>query len=198
MRCDSVESQPMTNLPKNSAAEIKAANSDDDKKPRPSLIDVLIWRPVAHWYIQLLEAQQSVKPSQNLPSASEWQVIRQQAVIGWLQSVLLAIVIVQVIFAGMLRALPPDIRSALAFLHRIEWGAYAGIILIAAQVAVGWSSQIVLTNRYYLLAWRFSSPKLIVGQRARFLQIAYLALAIVMIGAAVWVRLHGFIVTPTK
>jgi len=178
MRCDSVESQPMTNLPKNSAAEIKAANSDDDKKPRPSLIDVLIWRPVAHWYIQLLEAQQSV--------------------IGWLQSVLLAIVIVQVIFAGMLRALPPDIRSALAFLHRIEWGAYAGIILIAAQVAVGWSSQIVLTNRYYLLAWRFSSPKLIVGQRARFLQIAYLALAIVMIGAAVWVRLHGFIVTPTK
>ncbi len=189
MPCDWVESQRMTNLRRNNAAEV--TNSYSGK--RLSVIDVLIWRPVARWYIQPLEAQQS---TQSRLSSSDWRIIQRQAVIGWLQTVLLIIVIIQVIFAGMLRALPPDVRTSLAFLHRIEWGAYAGITLIAAQVIIGWSSQIVLTNRFYLLAWRFSTPKLVVGKQARALQLAYLALAIVMIGAIVWVRTHGFIVTP--
>lgn len=164
---------------------------------RAPLIDLLIWRPVSRWYIRPLEAQQSSEKVQRDLTSAAWQSVRRQAVIGWLQTVLLVVVFVQLIFAGMLRALPPDVRITLSFLHRIEWGAYLGIALIVAQVAVGWSGQIVLTNRFYLLAWRFSQPKLLTGQQAHTLRIAYIALAIVMIGAVIWVRIHGFIVTPT-
>ena len=149
------------------------------------------------WYIRPLEARQSSDKLHRDLTPAEWQSVRRQAVIGWLQTVLLVVVFIQVIFAGMLRALPPDVRTTLSFLHRIEWGAYLGIILIVSQVAIGWSGGIVLTNRFYLLAWRFSPPKLIAGRAARALQIAYIGLAIVMVGAVIWVRIHGFIVTPT-
>ena len=123
------------------------------------------------------------------------QAVQRQAVIGWLQTVLLVIVLLQVIFAGLLRVLPPDLRTSLAFLHRIEWGAYLGILLICAQIAVGWSSATVLTNRIGLLAWRFSVPQIVTGKRARILQIAYAVLALILLGFALWVRAHGFIAT---
>ncbi|MEP7287720.1 MAG: hypothetical protein ABI947_18355 [Chloroflexota bacterium] len=129
---------------------------------------------------------------------TQQQSVKQQAVIGWLQTLLLVIVFVQVIFAGLLRALPPDVRVSLAFLHRIEWAAYIGIVLIVAQVIVGWSSAVVLTNRFYLLAWRFSKPRVLTGQSARIVQGCYLLLALAMVAAIVWVRIHGFIVTPTR
>ncbi len=124
--------------------------------------------------------------------------VSRQAIIGWLQTILLAVVIVQIAFAGVLRALPPDIRVSLSFLHRIEWGAYAGIVLVAVQVAAGWSSQTVLTNRFYALGWRFSTLRVVTGSRARHVQMAYLILVVAMIGAVVWVRLHGFIVQPVS
>jgi len=182
----------MINQPGNSAAETNP-ETDSFGSRKSSLIDLLIWRPVARWYIRPLQAQQL---SENL-RPSELQSVRRQAVIGWLQTLLLIIVFVQVIFDGLLRVLPPDVRTTLSFLHRIEWGAYLGITLVVAQVAVGWSDRIVVTNRFYLLAWRFSPPKLVMGREARACQVAYIGLAVVMVAAVVWVRIHGFIVTPT-
>jgi hypothetical protein len=149
----------------------------------------LIVQPVSRWYIRPMMAL--------LPKLTpdERQAVQRQAVIGWLQTALLMIVLFQVIFAGLLRALPPDLRTALAFLHRIEWGAYLGIVLICAQIGVGWPSATVLTNRVGLLAWRFSVPQVVTGRRARLLQIAYAVLALILLGLALWVRAHGFIVT---
>ena len=86
--------------------------------------------------------------------------VQRQAVIGWLQTVLLVIVLLQVIFAGLLRALPPDLRTSLDFLHRIEWAVYLGIVLICAQVAVGWPSATVLTNRIGLAKYMLNSAAL--------------------------------------
>ena len=68
--------------------------------------------------------------------------------------------------------------------------------LIAAQVAVGWTSRLVLTNRFYALAWRFGKPRLVGGPAARYLQIVYLLVIVLMGAAIVWVRLHGFIFQP--
>lgn len=148
-------------------------------------------QPVERWYLQSLNAQsEALTPQQR-------QSIHRQAVIGWLQTALLIIVVLQSVFAGFLHVLPPETRSALGFLHRIEWGVYAGIVLIIAQVAVGWVLRLVVTNRFYLLAWRFNKPRVISGKLARRLQIAYLALALLMFGAAIWVRIHGFIFQPT-
>ena len=151
----------------------------------------LVNYPVEHWYLQPIAEQIAGL------SITQQKSVQRQAVIGWLQTILLIIVVAQSVFAGFLRVLPPDLRTSLSFLHRIEWGAYVGILLIVVQVAIGWSSQIVLTNRYGLLAWRFSKPHLLINRPARIGQIAYLALALIMIGAVVWVRIHGFIVTPT-
>src|SRR5258706_11931806 len=82
----------------------------------------LIVQPVSRWYIRpLMALLPKLRPDQR-------QAVQRQAVIGWLQTALLAIILLQVIFAGLLRALPPDLRTSLAFLHRIEWGAYLGIV----------------------------------------------------------------------
>src|SRR5689334_2503229 len=156
-----------------------------------SIVDRLIKEPTDRWYLQPIADQVASLTSE------QQQSVRRQAFIGWLQTILLVIVIAQSIFAGFLQALPPDLRTSLSFLHRIEWGAYVGILLILAQIATGWSGQIVLTNRYWLLAWRFSRPRLLTGSAARTAQIAYLLLALLMVGAVIWVRIHGFIVTPT-
>src|SRR5579871_4882777 len=131
----------MINQPRNSATETNPEKGDGSP-----LLDALIWRPVMRWYIRPLEARQSSDKLHRDLTPAEWQSVRRQAVIGWLQTVLLVVVFIQVIFAGMLRALPPDVRTTLSFLHRIEWGAYLGIILIVSQVAIGWSGGIVLTN----------------------------------------------------
>jgi hypothetical protein len=113
-----------------------------------------------------------------------------------LQTLLLFVVLIQVIFAGILRALPPDLRAYMSFLHRIEWGVYLGIVLIAVQIAAGWKAQVVLTNRFYALAWRLGDPRIVTGEAARYVQVAYLMLMLVLAGAVVWVQLHGFIVQP--
>jgi hypothetical protein len=157
-----------------------------------SLYDALIGRFVRRWYLDPLAGQmEQLSPTQQ-------QSLRRQAVIGWLQTVLLVIVVVQTIFAGLLRALPPDVRASLGFLHRIEWGAYVGIVLILLQDVVGWRERIVLTNRFRMLAWLLSRPRLLTGDSARRLQVVYLIVAILMIGAVLWVRANGFIVTPTR
>jgi hypothetical protein len=157
-----------------------------------SLYDALIGRFVRRWYLDPLAGQMEAL------SFTQQQSVRQQAVVGWLQTVLLAIVIVQTIFAGLLRALPPDVRASLGFLHRIEWGAYVGIVLILWQVAVGWNARIGLTNRFRMLAWLLSRPRLLTGDSARRAQVAYLIVVILMLGAVLWVRANGFIVTPTR
>jgi hypothetical protein len=141
-------------------------------------------------YLRLLDNQ----PADLTPQQRE--SIRRQAQIGRLQTLLLVIVLIQVIFAGLLRALPPDLRAALSFLHRIEWGVYTGIMLIATQVAAGWAARVVFTNRFYALAWRIGGPRLVIGRAARYLQIAYFVLLLLMVGAIMWVRLHGFIIQP--
>ncbi len=153
------------------------------------LYTTFIGQPVARWYLHSLDEQGL--------TAQQHTSIRRQAIIGWLQTLLLLVVLVQSLFAGLLRALPPDLRVTLSFLHRIEWGAYVGIVLIALQVAAGWAAQIVLTNRFYALAWRLSKPRIVVGAGARRAQIAYLLVIILMVIAIVWVRLNGFIVQPT-
>jgi hypothetical protein len=154
------------------------------------LYTALIREPVDRWYLRDLNWQ-ALTPEQR-------QSVHRQAIIGWLQTLLLAIVLIQVIFAGLLRALPPDLRASLSFLHRIEWGAYLGIALIAAQVAVGWTSRVVLTNRFYAPAWRIGRPQVIAGKAARNMQVVYLILIILIGAAIVWVRLHGFIFQPAS
>ncbi len=124
--------------------------------------------------------------------------ILRQSVIGWLQSMLLLVILAQSLFAGLLRALPPETRSALTFLHRIEWGATLAIVLVVAQVIAGWTDQIVLTNRFYLLAWRFGKLCIATGKPARYLQVSYLAFALLMLAAVVWVRAHGFLIQPAQ
>jgi hypothetical protein len=138
-------------------------------------------------------------PDHNAPLTSARQVsVQRQYLIGNLQTILLIIVVLQLIFAGFLRALPPDLRASLGFLHRIEWGVYVGIALVAAQIIVGWNSQTVLTNRFYLLAWRFGKMRIVTDNLARKLQVAYLLLIALMIGAVIWVRINGFIVQPVR
>ncbi len=153
-----------------------------------SIVYRLVRGPIERWYLQPIATEVASLTSDQQES------VRRQALIGWLQTILLVAVSVQSIFAGFLRALPPDLRTALSFLHRIEWGAYVGILLILAQVVAGWSTQIVLTNRHWLLAWRFSKPRLLMGNAARVAQFAYLLLALLIVSAVIWVRIHGFIV----
>ena len=152
------------------------------------LYAAFIGQPVERWYLHNLD--------EHGLTTQQCTSIRRQATIGWLQTLLLLVVLVQILFAGLLRALPQDLRVALSFLHRIEWGAYVGIALIALQAAVGWAAQIVLTNRIYALAWRLGKPRIVVGARARRVQISYLLVIVLMVITIVWVRLHGFIVQP--
>jgi hypothetical protein len=90
------------------------------------------------------------------------------------------------------------VRSSLAFLHRIEWAAYLLLALIAAQIAASLKASVVLTNRFYLLAWRLSVPELIVGRRVRVLQLVYAGLMILIIIGVLWVRARGFLVQPLR
>jgi hypothetical protein len=171
------------------------SNSQPRQQPNPGhehslLYRVLVSQPVERWYLRDLD--------QHSLTAQQRRVVNRQAVIGWLQSLLLVIVFVQSMFAGLLPALPPELRTSLSFLHRIEWGAYLGIVLVAAQVAAGWTSRIVLTNRFFALAWRIGRPRLVTGKAARYVQMAYLVLIVLMVGAVIWVRLHGFIFQPAS
>jgi hypothetical protein len=157
-----------------------------------SLYRLLIGQPVERWYLRPV--------SDDLPTLTPQQQlsVRRQSVVGWLQSVLLVVVVAQSLFAALLRALPPELRNALAFLHRIEWAAYVAIALVVAQVITGWTEQIVLTNRFYLLAWRLGRPRIVSRGIARYLQVAYLIFVGLMIVAVLWVRAHGFLVQPVQ
>ena len=154
------------------------------------LYRTLIGTPVKRWYLHSLSSE-LIKLD-----ATQRLAVTRQAVIGWLQTVLLIAVIVQSLFAGVLAALPPDVRASLSFLHRIEWGAYLGMVLIAAQIGYGWTQKLTVTNRYYLLAYRLSKPRLLQGESARRAQIAYFVVILLLAGAILWVNAHGFIVNP--
>ena len=156
------------------------------------LYQTLIGQPVERWYLRPITAQSSAL------TARQQLSVRRQSIVGWLQTVLLVVVVAQSLFAGLLRVLPPEARVALAFLHRIEWGAYLAIVLVALQVAAGWADQIVVCNRFYLLAWRFGKPHVVTGKAAHYAQIGYLVFAALMVVAVLWVRAHGFIVQPAR
>jgi hypothetical protein len=118
--------------------------------------------------------------------------------IGLLQTVVLVVMLVQVAFVGVLRALPPDTRSSLAFLHRIEWGVYAHIVLILAHVAISWPGRALLTNRFALFGWRLGKMRMLTGAVARRAQIAYLVVVVLLVVASLWVRANGFLVQPAR
>lgn len=144
-------------------------------------------RLIARWYLQPLAALWDSL------TASQRQNVRRQAWLGLFQTLVLVIAVTQSLFAGVLRALPAETRAALGFLHRIEWGVYAGIVLILAQVIIGWGDQFCLTNRLGLLAWPLGKARLLKGRTARQAQLVYLVLAILMVVEALYVRANGFI-----
>ncbi len=154
------------------------------------MYEALILRPVRALYLKPLSA------SLETMDANERRAVLDQAIIGWLQTILLIVVIVQVIFAGLLRLLPPDIRTTLGFLHRIEWAAYLAILLVGIQAARGYAYNLILTNRFYLLGWRFGKPRIVRGARIRTLIVAYGVVVMLMAAAILYVRVNGFIVRP--
>src|SRR5512140_270265 len=102
-------------------------NAEASAAPEP------FWqRWITSWYLRPLGS------SFEALTAAQQQAVRRQAVIGLAQTVLLALMLAQVVFTGAMRLLPPETRTALAFLHRIEWAVYLTILLIAAQVIVSW------------------------------------------------------------
>ncbi len=156
------------------------------------LYTVLIVRPVRRLYLQPMAVELQAFTD------AERQAVIDQAVIGWLQTVLLVIVIAQVIFTGILVLLPPNIRAALGFLHRIEWAAYAGMLLVGAQAARGYAYNLILTNRIFALGWYFGRKMRIVrGRRVRTLAIAYALVIVFMAAAVIYVQINGFIFRAT-
>jgi len=156
------------------------------------LYDRLIMRPVKRYYLNPLADQLAQL------SEAEQQAVLDQAVIGWLQTVLLIVAVLQALFAGVLAALPPDLRASLGFLHRIEWAAYAGMLLVGAQAARGYAYHLIVTNRFYALGWRFSRMRIVRDQRVRILTVAYLIVIVVMAIAVLYVRVNGFIFQATQ
>jgi hypothetical protein len=156
-----------------------------------TLYDRLILRPVTRWYLIPLGSQFS--------SFNEFDqhLVLDQAIIGWLQTVLLVVTIAQTLFVGVLVALPPDLRAALSFLHRIEWAAYVGILLVGLQAVRGFAYNLILTNRFYVLGWRFGRMQIVRGRRVRTLVIIYMVIIGFMAVAVFEVRLNGFIFRPT-
>jgi hypothetical protein len=154
-------------------------------------LDSVIGRPIKRLYLDPLQAEFGAL------NAEQRQSVFRQALAGWFQTVLLIIMILQSVFAGVLRLLPPDVRDAIAFLHRIEWGVYLAIVLIMLQIQAGWHEKIVLTNHFYLLAWPFGKRRILLGPSARLAQIAYMLIILLLIAAIIWVRARGFLVAPT-
>src|SRR5882724_2802405 len=70
-----------------------------------NMVNRIVTVPVERWYLQPIADQVGSLPDKQQRS------VQLQAVVGWLQTILLIIVIVQSIFAGFLRALPPDLRA---------------------------------------------------------------------------------------
>jgi len=132
-------------------------------------------------------------------SAPESRTVAFQYTVGKLQTAVIGIVLLQIIFGGLLRLLPPDLRTSLAFLHRIEWGVVALLILILVQFGLGWGPSIVATNRlraFAVLAWVPRFAVIERGSRARVLLSGYAAVALLLVAALLWVREHGFVVQP--
>jgi hypothetical protein len=156
------------------------------------LYDRLIMRPVQRFYLNPIADQIA-----NL-SESEQRAVLDQAVIGWLQTILLVVAIIQALFAGVLAALPQELRAALGFLHRIEWAVYAGMLLVGAQAARGYAYHLILTNRFYALGWRFSKMRIVRDRRVRTLTSVYAIVIILMAIAVLYVRANGFIFQATQ
>ena len=156
-----------------------------------NIYEALIMRPVRRWYLKPLGTA-----FDNLDAPSQRAVI-DQAVIGWLQTVLLIVAVCQALFAGILAALPPDLRAALGFLHRIEWAVYVAMLLVGAQAVRGYTFNLIVTNRVYALGWRFGKMKIVRGAPVRTLAIAYAVVIMLLAVAVFYVRMNGFIVRPT-
>jgi len=156
-----------------------------------SLYEKLILTPVERWYLSSLTGQLASM------SEADRRAVLDQAAIGWMQTVLLIIAVAQGLFAGVLSILPPDLRAAFGWLHRIEWAAYVGILLVAAQAIRGSAYNLILTNRFSLLGWRLSEMHIVRGRRGRVLTLVYFGVIVLMILAILYVRVNGFIVRPT-
>lgn len=156
------------------------------------MYEALILRPVQALYLKPLASHLEAM------SESERRAVLDQAVIGWLQTLLLIVVIVQVVFAGLLRFLPPDVRESLSFLHRIEWAAYVGILLVGLQTARGYAYNLIVTNRFYALGWWLSKMRIVRGSRVNTLAAAYIVVIALMVGAILFVRVNGFLVRPSS
>ena len=155
-----------------------------------SIYEALIMRPVRRWYLKPLGTA-----FDDLDTPRQRAVI-DQAVIGWLQTVLLVVAVCQSLFAGVLAVLPPDLRTALGFLHRIEWAVYIAMVLVGAQAVRGYTFNLIVTNRVYALGWRFGKMQIVRDTRVRMLAIAYGVLILLMAIAVIYVRMNGFIVRP--
>jgi hypothetical protein len=135
------------------------------------------------------------------PSADVRRPERALITIAKAETGVLLLMLAQIIFAGLLRLLPPDVRAALAFLHRIEWGIYVTIALIAATIGYGWPTGVLVTNRLYLLGWFAWLPRaqrIIRGRPARTVLLCYGLVACALVGALLYVRANGFIVQPVR
>ena len=150
----------------------------------------LILRPVQRWYLVPLKSEMSELNEQRQ------RAVIDQAVIGWLQTVLLIIAVLQSLFAGVLAILPPDLRATLGFLHRIEWAVYTGMLLVGLQAARGYAYDLIVTNRFFALGWRLGRMQIVRGNRVRWLALLYAGVIVAMAGAALYVRANGFIVRP--
>ncbi|GAB4554466.1 MAG: hypothetical protein OHK0023_24610 [Anaerolineae bacterium] len=116
--------------------------------------------------------------------------------IGILQTIIVVMILIQIIFAGVLRLFPPEVRKQVAFLHRVEWAVYSLIVLIAAHIAISVQSRQVVTNRAFLLGLRLGKERIVTGRAARLVQIAFAIVVIMLIVASLWVRARGFLVQP--
>lgn len=155
-----------------------------------TLYEALIMRPVRRWYLKPLGAA-----FDNLDTLTQRAVI-DQAVIGWLQTLLLIVTVAQALFAGVLAALPPDLRAALGFLHRIEWAVYVAMLLVGAQAVRGYTFNLIVTNRFNALGWRFGAMQIVRGKRVRLLAIVYGVVILLLAAALIFVHMNGFLVRP--
>ena len=153
------------------------------------LYDRLILRPVSAIYLPNSSQLATL-------DVAERQAVLDQAIIGCVQTLLLIVAVAQALFAGVLAALPPDLRAALAFLHRVKWAVYAGMLLVGAQAARGYAYHLILTNRFNALGWRFGRMKIVRGSQVRTLTIVYLIIIVLMAIALLYVRANGFLVQP--
>lgn len=131
-------------------------------------------------------------------SVEQQQAVIRQALLGFVQTVVLLIMILQIVFTGLLRLFPPELRASLSFLHRIEWAVYVGMVSILMQSILARRTQALFTNHFYLFGWYLGKPRLITGEKIQPVVITYIVFVLIMVAVVWWVRVNGFIVQPTR